>query len=287
MESLTDKARVKYLAKKYHVAPDTAIGQHFILSDAVLETMVAESGVGPEDTVLEIGPGWGALTVRLCASAQSVVAVELDQRVLPALEKLQSLHPNLTVHQGDILRSRLSLNAFLEEGSYKIVSNIPYSITSRILRIFLEESPRPSSMTLLVQKEVAERVVAKPGSMSVLSVMCQIYSRPRLIRTVPPDCFWPPPDVDSAMIHLDAIGTAEQNYRAALEPLNISDCLRIVKIGFSSRRKQLHNNLSAGLRIPTEAAKSILKRCRIQPAVRAQELTIEEWVKIAHTIDRE
>ncbi|MEK7653051.1 MAG: rRNA adenine dimethyltransferase family protein [Patescibacteria group bacterium] len=182
---------------------------------------------------------------------------------------------NLEIIQGDILK--LNPGDFgLKDFKYKVVANLPYSITSFFLRRFLEQAPRPSEMILMVQKEVAERVVAQPGKMSVLSVAAQFFSQPKILFKVSRSCFWPEPEVDSAVISLKL---------AKKLPFDDSkEFFRIVKIGFSSRRKQLQNNLAAGLKVKNEEIKEILRGLGFDQKVRAQELRVEDWVKLVEKI---
>lgn len=233
---------------------------------ASLEAICDAAAVGPEDTVLEIGPGLGTLTTKLVARAKKVVAVEFDTELAKHLATRVPA-TNLEVLSQDILRFDLST---LPAG-YKIVANIPYYLTSNLLRV-LVESPTPfAQAALLVQKEVAERVCEHPGNMNLLAVCMQYYCEVRLGAVVPAKLFTPPPKVDSQVLVL--------TYRP--EPLypdvNVKEFFRIAKAGFAQRRKTLLNSLGAGLHLSREQAGALLENVDIPPATRAQSLTLDDW----------
>lgn len=242
-----------------------SLGQHWLNDEASLQAMVAAAGVTPKDTVLEIGPGPGALTSKLVQAAQQVVAVEFDAnlaRELPARVPAN----NLQVINKDILQFNLGV---LPAG-YKVAANIPYYLTNKILRTLCESSNHFSQAALLVQKEVAERVCAVPGSMSMLSVSVQFYCQAELDKLVPAELFIPPPKVDSQILKL--------TYRdKPLFDVEIGDFFRLVKAGFSQRRKTLLNSLSAGLHLGRAEASEIISSAGIDPGARAQNLSLEQW----------
>jgi 16S rRNA (adenine1518-N6/adenine1519-N6)-dimethyltransferase len=259
---------VKKLLKHYSIYPRKEQGQNFLLDDSVIEASIKAAGVSTEDTVLEIGPGFGALTNALSEHAGTVVAVEQARVLAAGLKKQQQFLPNVTIINGDVRTVDLHA-AGLHDLQYKLVANLPYSITSWIIRHFLEHEPRPSSLTVLVQKEVAERMAAQPGKTSVLSIATQIYTEPTVIKIVKPESFYPAPKVDSAIIHLQR---REQLLTPEPEAL-----MRLVNIGFAAKRKQLHNNLATGLHKTSDEIKQILERADISPTARPQELSIEQW----------
>ncbi len=266
---------VKQLLNHYNIYPRKEQGQNFLLDDSVITDSIAAAQVAEGDTVLEIGPGFGALTTALCTAVGTtgkVIAVEQDRVLAGGLAKQKALYPNLTIINEDVRTANL-LAGGLQDRNYKLVANLPYSITSWIIRQFLEKSPFPESLTVLVQKEVAERMAAQPGSMSVLSVATQLYTVPKIIRIVPPESFYPAPRVQSAIIHL----------QRREQPIsdNPEELLRLVNIGFSSKRKQLHNNLSNGLQISGEEAKTMIEQSGIDPTIRPQELSVQDWVELA------
>lgn len=242
-----------------------SLGQHWLNDDPSLQAMVDAAGIGAKDTVLEIGPGPGALTVKLVEAARQVVAVEFDAalaRELPARVPAK----NLQVINKDILQFNLG---DLPQG-YKVAANIPYYLTNKILRTLCETSNHFSQAALLVQKEVAQRVCAGPGDMSMLSVSVQFYCQAELGRLVPAALFVPPPKVDSQILKL--------TYRdQPLFDVDIRNFFRIVKAGFSQRRKTLLNSLSAGLHLSRDEAFEILGQADINPQTRAQNLSLEQW----------
>ncbi len=247
-----------------------ALGQHWLKDREILATIADEAALSPEDTVLEIGPGLGTLTSELLRRAKKVIAVEFDDKLA---EKLPGQFPgkNLEVVNADILRFNLSQ---LPPG-YKVVANVPYYITSKIVERLMTAKNKPSTVVLLVQKEVAERIAASTGDMSVLAVSAQIYAKVRLGALVPREFFTPPPKVDSQVIILETYHTPR------VLPENERVFFRVVKAGFASRRKKLRSSLAAGLAITKPAAEELLRRADIDPEKRAQDVTIEEWTRLA------
>jgi len=243
-----------------------SLGQHWLKDDASLRAMCDAADVDHEDTVLEIGPGQGTLTTKLLERAKNVIAVEFD-RVLAAQLPQRLRATNLSVIEADILRFDLSPLP----PDYKVVANIPYYLTSNLLRVLCESSNSPSQMALLVQKEVAERVVAAPGQMSLLSVSVQLYYQASLGRIVPANMFTPPPKVDSQILRL------VRHKSPLFSDLDTKAFFRLLKAGFSNRRKTLHNSLAAGLHLSKEQVASSLQLARLHSASRPQELSLLEW----------
>jgi len=250
-----------------------------------------------DDIVLEVGAGLGFLTEMLARKVKRVTAVEMDNNLAEALKvrlEKQGMG-NVKIVNGNILKSQNSnrplSNPPLSKGregwgGYKIVANLPYNITSRFLRKFLSEvEDKPSGMILMLQKEVAERICARPGKMSLLSVSTQFYSEPKIIAYVPADAFWPKPKVASAIIHLTRLLhpllTKERGRGEAEEKF-----FRLVKVGFSAKRKQLQGNLTKGLKIKKEDVNKILEGCGLKETARAQELSLENWRDLYFALDR-
>ncbi len=249
------------------ITPKKALGQHWLHDESVL-TAIADAGeVVATDTIVEVGPGLGTLTAVLASRAQQVIAVELDGELAHGLQtELTRQHvANVRIDQTDILRFDLTTLP----ADYKIVANIPYYLTSHLLRILTETHNKPQIAVLLMQKEVAERVCAEPGAMSILSVAVQLQYEVRLDVLVPARYFTPPPKVDSQVLVL-----TRRN-----EPLveNFTSCMRLVRIGFSAKRKLLTNTLSAGLHIPKQQAAALLSEAGIADTVRAEALSLEAW----------
>jgi 16S rRNA (adenine1518-N6/adenine1519-N6)-dimethyltransferase len=243
-----------------------SLGQHWLHDDASLEAMCEAAGIVPEDTVLEIGPGLGTLTAKLVKRAGRVVAVEFDANLAHELPKRVNAG-NLEVVEQDILRFDLTA---LPPG-YKVVANIPYYLTSNLLRVLCESSNPFSHAALLVQKEVAERVCAAPGDMSLLSVSVQFYCQASLGQVVPARLFTPPPKVDSQILQLS------YHKRPLFPNVDTRLFFRIVKAGFSQRRKTLLNSISSGLRIGRAQTAAILEEAGIDPSARPQDLSLEYW----------
>ena len=250
------------------VRADKSLGQNFLVEPEVLDEIVASAGIRADDTVLEIGPGLGFLTERLAQQARRLVVIEKDERMIAHLRSIAS---NLEIRLADILDSDLS-----DLVEYKVVANIPYYITSPIFRKLLSGTNRPSSITALVQKEVAERICAKPGKMSVLALSVQYYGEPRYVRTVPAESFVPAPKVDSAVLHIEVF---DQPAFAADE----KQLFRLIKAGFGEKRKMLRNSLAGGLHMDSESVMSLLKDAGIIETARAQELSLDQWQSLYQT----
>ncbi len=248
-----------------------SLGQHWLDDDTSLEAMCVSADVQAGDTVLEIGPGTGELTEKLLEAGANVTALEIDESLHKGLRQRFSAYPSdsFQLVAGDIRTYDLS-NLL---APYKIVANIPYYLTSHLLRILSESANPPVMAVLLVQKEVAERVVAKPGDMSLLSVTAQFYWQAMLGMVVPKEFFQPPPKVDSQILILE-------HRSAPLFKVDESAFFRLVKAGFASRRKKLRSSLAAGLRVDKPTAENMLMGAGIDPSKRAQELTLEQWYSI-------
>lgn len=246
-----------------------SLGQHWLKDEAVLETICKAANLTKADTVLEIGPGLGDLTRQLVKRADRVIAVEKDDELAGALAKTISAG-NLKVHQTDILQFDLTDLPT----AYKVVANIPYYLTSKLLRILSESANPPLDIVLLVQKEVAERIAAGPGQMSLLAVSIQLYYQPKLGPVVAARLFEPPPKVDSRIIALT------RRPKPLFEDLDSKLFFRIVKAGFSGRRKKLRGSLSAGLHLSKDQADRLLKSAGIDGSLRAQNLSLKDWHKL-------
>lgn len=249
--------------------PNKALGQHWLKDRSILGEIAALADIHPTDTVLEIGPGLGTLTSELLKRAGSVVAVEFDEELA---RKLPGQFPgkNLQVVSGDILSFNLSI---LPTG-YKVVANIPYYITSKIVRLLMTAENKPSRAVLLTQKEVAERMAALPGDMSVLAVSAQVTADVSLGPVVPAHLFTPPPQVDSQVVVL--VTRVEPLIAEREEKL----FYQLVKSGFSSKRKKLRSSLSGGLRLSKADTEQLLEKAAISPDNRAEDLSIDDWKRL-------
>ena len=252
------------------VAPNKALGQHWLHDVDTLEAIVNAASLEPTDTVLEIGPGLGTLTDKLLQVAKEVIAVEYDHVLAQNLAKKYKNTANVTIIEHDILTFDLTKLP----KNYIIVANIPYYLTSKLVRILCESANPPKRAVLLVQKEVARRIAAKAGDMSILSVSAQVYNNVSLGVNVKADMFTPPPKVDSQVVILER--RSQPLVDLAIMPL----FFRVVKAGFSERRKKLRSSLSGGLILPKDKVDELLAKSNINPNARAQELSIEDWVNL-------
>ena len=249
--------------------PKKSLGQHWLYDTVVLDGIVDEAIIKPTDTVIEIGPGLGTLTERLLATGAKVIAVEFDESLLGGLRAKFSAQPNFSLINEDILKFD-----FTALTDYKIVANIPYYLTSQLLRIIGDSSCKPDTAVLLVQKEVAERVCAQPPDMSILSVAVQLEFTADLGDLIPAKLFTPAPKVDSQVLIL------HKREEPLFKELIKKDFMRIVKAGFSGKRKILRNTLSAGLAITKEEAEELLQKAGIDMGLRAEALSLQEWYKL-------
>ncbi|MDO8530297.1 MAG: 16S rRNA (adenine(1518)-N(6)/adenine(1519)-N(6))-dimethyltransferase RsmA [bacterium] len=273
---LTNPKEIKELLSKYQGRPDKLMGQNFLVDKPALEKIIGASQLTPEDTVLEIGPGIGTLTHELAGKVKKVIAIEKDAAMIEILKETLKNYQNIEITQGDILKIG---NWILDIGNYKIVANIPYYLTSHLIRQFLESKNPPKVMILMVQKEVAQRICAKPPKMSILALSVQFYATPEIISYVKKECFWPSPKVDSAIIKITPKPSTQQ-----YTSINSDSFFNVVKAGFSHPRKQLAGNLSKALNMEKKQAQEWLLKNNVQPQQRAETLHIEDWVKLVDSL---
>lgn len=267
VERLTPRA----LLRRLGLTARKGLSQSFLTDRYVVKDIITAAELTPSDEVLEVGPGLGVLTRELVRVAGRVVAVELDRRLAELLPRLVPNPERLEVYQGDILDFDPAV-AF--RGSYKVVANLPYHVTSPALRHLLGARRRPELMVVMVQKEVAERIAAKPGDTSLISIMVQLYARVRVVRQVPAESFYPAPKVDSTVLKLEVYD------RLPPEVDDPQAFLGFVAAGFSRRRKQIHNSLSESLWFPPGGVFDVLREAGIEPTRRAQTLSMEEWLRL-------
>lgn len=266
---------LRALLRKYRITPRQALGQHFLVDQSVLTALINAAAIRRDETVLEIGAGFGILTQALARRAGFVLACELDRSIARALRAEQK-NSNVRVLEGDAMK--LNLKAFgLRDRGYALVAALPYSISGLVFRNFLTQDPRPSRLALIVQKEVADRLSQRPGGTSVLTLLAQRLASVERIADVPPTAFWPEPAVQSAIVRL----TTRQ------EPFSTGDAkiLRLARIGFAARRKMLRNTLAAGFKQPAEDIATVLKSVGIDPSVRAQDLSLGDWERLVSVLD--
>jgi 16S rRNA (adenine1518-N6/adenine1519-N6)-dimethyltransferase len=249
------------------------MGQNFIIDTEALDRVIAAAEISPVDTILEIGAGLGALTLRLAARARQVIAVELDPNLFALLEGLFAEHANVRLVQGDILA--LDPGELTGGRPYQVVANIPYAITAALVRRLLESDHKADRLVLTVQREVGERIVAAPGQMSLLALSVQVYGEARIMARIAPRSFYPVPKVESVVLRVDM--PPQEQVPSILVPA----LFQLAKAGFSQRRKQLRNALAAGLGVPKAQVEAHLRAVGISPTLRAQALGMPEWIRLA------
>lgn len=267
-------ARMKEICRIYEISPQRSKGQNFLVTESVYDDIIKAAEVKNTDTVLEVGPGLGFLTAKLAQKAKRVVAVELDDRLAEILKigiDSQGVK-NVEVVNQDILK----FNPETLGGPYKVVANLPYNISSIFLRTFLGAAAPPDCLALMLQKEVAERIISRPPDMSLLALSVQYYGEARITREVKAGNFWPEPKVDSAIL---AITTKPSPLSHEQE----KDFFRLARVGFSAKRKMLKNNLAAGFKIKGEDRLRLEKAitdANLIPSVRAEDLSLSDWLKL-------
>jgi len=268
--------KLKELCRKYNLTPSKKYGQNFLIQDWPIKKMLEAAGVSKNDTVIEIGPGFGVLTFALAERAGRVIAFEIERKLEEYWEEIKDkryeIRDKIEIKWGNALKK---LESYKVE-SYKVVANLPYQITSNVLRTLLELENPPQSITVMVQKEVAERICAEPGDMSLLSVAVQYYGEPKIVDIVTRGNFWPEPKVDSAILAISKISRVSR--------LSSERFFRVVKAGFSSKRKQLANNLATKLKVESYKVKSILQEVCGNAKVRAEELPVEDWLRVVEKL---
>lgn len=257
------------LLRQNGLHPDKSLGQTFLVDPVALKGVIEAAELSQEISVLEVGSGLGSLTRYLGTYSAKVVSVELDSRLIPVLENVVASFSNVSVVQGDILK--LDIAKLMGSPGYFVVANIPYYITSKLLRHLLETEVRPQRMVLTVQHEVASRICAKPGKMSLLALAVQVYGHPRICARIPAGSFYPVPKVDSAVIRIDL-------YSQSFIPFPLLETFfHFAKAGFSQKRKTLRNSLAAGLGWQPSKVEDLLRTANIEPSRRAETLNLDEW----------
>jgi len=267
----------KALLRELGLRPSKGLGQNFLVDRSILPQILAAAALSPEDRVVEIGPGVGVLTLPLARSVRQLIAVELDRRLYPYLHTVLAPFPGARLIEGDALHFD---PATLAPGPYKLVANIPYYITSAILRHFLDSSHPPTRIVLMVQKEVAERIVAQPPDMSLLAVSVQFYGRPEIWATVPAQAFFPPPKVDSAILLIETFEPMERPC-PGVDPTRF---FAVARAGFGQKRKQLINSLSAGLKLDKSQVHTAMQQAGLEETRRAESLSLEEWGRLYQSL---
>ncbi len=276
-------AQTKRLLREAGLRARKGLGQHYLIDGGVLKLILSAAELAPDDIVIEVGPGLGVLTRELVKKAGWVVAIELDDKLAALLKETLADFNNFTIVNEDVLK--VDPAALLEELkeklpssmtnplSYKVVANLPYYITSPVLRHFLEARVKPKAMVVMVQKEVAKAIVAEPGDMSILSVSVQLYGKPRIMGNVPGRSFYPAPKVDSVILRIDL-------YSKPAVDAETESFFKLVRAGFAAARKQIANSLAQGLGLPKADVLAMLEKASIDSQRRAETLTLEEWGRL-------
>ena len=262
----------KALLEQYQVQPKKSLGQHFMHDPGTLAKLVAAAEITVADTVVEVGAGTGALTDKLAAQARQVYAIEIDTRLRSLLEDRFDDIDNVYLVFGDILK--LDIAALLGAGDYVVVANVPYYISSAILWHFIESRLPPRRLVLTMQYEVAERIVGRAGAQNLLSVAAQFYGRTRIISKLSPAVFVPRPNINSAIVRIDT------HTQPPVDVPGTAAFFRVLRAGFSQKRKQQKNSLASGLGMKSRPAERLLREAEIDPRRRAETLSLEEWARL-------
>ncbi len=275
---LTDLHELRNLLYAHNMRPNKSFGQNFLVDRAILRQIVDAARLDPGDEVLEVGAGTGVLTRELAKQARRVVAVEIERDMIALLRKTTGHYQNVEL----VTRSLLDLDPCEVFGQehYKLVANLPFYITAPTFRHFLESENPPHLLVVMVQFEVAQRIVAGPGDLSLLGVSIQFYGKPEIVARVPARAFYPAPKVDSAILRV------EVNDRPPLTRKERDSFFRVVQAGFAEKRKQLHNALTHHLHRKNEEIRACLATANIDPSRRAETLSIEEWLRLWAVLQR-
>ena len=270
---LTNLDTLRGLLRRHGLRPNKTFGQHLLVDRDALDAILSAAELTPEDNVLEVGSGTGVLTVELAERVHRVVAVELDRAILPVLRETTARFPHVEIIPRDLLDIQPSV--VFGDAPYKLVANLPYYITALTLRHFLEASNPPRKLVVMVQWEVAQRLTAMPGDLSLLGLSVQFYGQPRLIAKVLAASFYPPPQVDSAIVRIDLFP-----HPLIEDPEERERFFALAHAGFAEKRKQVHNSLARNLRVPRQTVAEWLAEAGIDPMRRAETLSLDEWLKL-------
>ena len=273
MEAESPIAEAKSRLHRLGTIAKKGLGQHFLVDRSVLDKIISAAELAPSDTVIEVGPGLGILTGELAKNVAKVIAIEVDSKLASSLQKRLSKFANLTVINADVLQLD-PIELIDRKKNYKVVANLPYYIAAPILRHFLEAPLKPSLIVVMVQKEVAQSIVAQPGDMSILGISVQLYGKPTIVDYVLAQSFYPEPKVDSAIVRIEVYPGP------VVGVTDIAGFFDIVKAGFSAPRKQIRNSLALGLQVPLAESMALLEQAGIAPQRRPETLSLEEWAQL-------
>jgi 16S rRNA (adenine1518-N6/adenine1519-N6)-dimethyltransferase len=265
------------LLKRYNLSPQKSLGQNFLADHNALLKVVQEADVSQDDWVLEIGAGVGNLTRLLAVQAKGVIAVEIDRGLFPVLEDVTRPFDNIRLVKGDILE--LSLDSLFIQDGYLVVANIPYYITSAVIRHLLEADVRPARIVLTMQREVAERIVNQDEKMSLLSLSVQVYGKARISSHIPASCFYPEPNVDSSILIIDVYAQPK------LSTNGIKTLFDLAHAAFNQKRKMLRGSLSPLLGVDKQAVADLLEKAGIDPRQRPETLALEDWIRLVALVE--
>jgi 16S rRNA (adenine1518-N6/adenine1519-N6)-dimethyltransferase len=272
--------------RRLGVAPRKSLGQHFLIDEFVLSDIADACLLRPSDTVLEIGAGPGGLTAELARRAGSVVAVDIDEEMASLARRRLGDQPHVCVIAADVLDYTPA--ELLQEGGasapYIATGNLPYYITQPVIRRLLEADPAPERIVVLVQREVARRMVGGAGRESLLSMSIKCYGVPEPLFDVPASAFWPPPKVQSAAVRIERL--PDEQLGAGVDRARLPRFFNLLRAGFSEPRKQLHNALSSAFGIPDDATLALLAAAQIDPAARAQHIALADWRRLFDAVER-
>ena len=281
-ERIATPIRTRAIMERYGFNFKKGFGQNFLIDTNVLDNIADAAGITSEDTVLEIGPGFGSLTQTVAERAKKVISLEIDTKLIPILNETLADYNNIEIINKDVLKCDIDeLSREKNDGKpFKVVANLPYYITTPIIMDMLEKHSAVTSMTVMVQKEVAERMSAKPSTKDygAITVLCQYYTEPSIVANVPASLFVPPPKVDSAVLKLKVLD------KPSVEVKDEGVFFRVVKAAFSQRRKTLLNCLSANFPIPKDEISTLLESIGIAPSRRGETLSLKEFANIADTL---
>lgn len=288
----------KFIIQKYHIKPTKRLGQNFLIDRKILKKIIKAAELKKDDIVLEVGPGLGILTFELAKYVKKVIGVEKDQKMVEYIKNalIKKNIENVKVIHADILKLEIKKLTFYSKSkikNWKVVANIPYYLTSALIRKFLESDYQPTLLVLMLQKEVAQRICAKPPKMALLSVAVQFYAKPEIISYVSKKSFWPVPKVDSAIVKIKPfVHCLEGDSKppnllrhVQVDKKFIRRFFVIVHAGFAHPRKKIINNLSPGLKIPRKKMEKILLKARISPSQRPSELSVDMWITLCGLLE--
>ena len=259
--------------KKHGISPKKSLGQNFVVNQRALDAVISAADLSGDEEVIEVGAGLGTLTIELAQRADRVFAVEIDKRLIPILQGVLQDYGNVTLLHADFLQ--IDPGELVSQAGYSVVANIPYNITSVLIRHLMESSMPPAKVVLTMQREVAQRIISSPGDMSLLALSVQIFGRAVIAARIPAGCFYPIPKVDSAVLRIDI-------YKETVVPRHLIQVIfSLARAGFGQKRKKLRNSLAPVMGSNPAGVEKLLDRAGIQPKSRAQELSIQDWEKIA------